>query len=300
MNRKTVTYSLAVIAIALSAALSASPAVAAKTVKVVAVGDIACRPGRPVTPNSCRHAQVADRVAALNPDSLWLAGDSQYENGELANYQRSFNVSWGRFSNIWRPVPGNHEYYSNDAWGFFDFFGAAAGPDRRGYYSFKVGNWKVIALNTNCDRIGCGFASKQNRWLRRELKRNKNKCVAAITHHPVVSSGRYGANPIAAPLFKELRKARVDFAVAGHEHLYERLRPTLEDGRPSSRRGMRTFITGAGGKSLYEFRKVVPASVSRKNDAYGVVEFTLGDGGYKWRFVDEFGNSFDRGSARCR
>lgn len=297
---KTVTYPLALIAIALGSAFSVPSAVAAPAVKVAAVGDIACRPGRPETANTCRHAKVADRVAALNPDSLWLAGDSQYENGEFANYQQSFGVSWGRFAPIWRPVPGNHEYYSNGAWGFFDYFGAAAGPDRRGYYSFTLGSWKVVAINTNCDRVACGFNSKQNRWLRRELKRAKNECVAAITHHPVISSGRYGANPMAKPLFKELRKARVEFAVAGHEHLYERLMPTLEDGRPSKRRGMPTFITGAGGKNLYEFRNVVPASAYRKVDAFGVVEFTLSKGRYSWRFVDEFGASFDRGSARCR
>lgn len=297
--KRLVRYSLLIAAAASTAVVFAAPA-SAKTYKVVSIGDIACRPGLPVTPTECRHAQVADRVAALKPDSLWLTGDVQYQSGELGNFQQSFNVSWGRFSKIWRPVPGNHEYFSNGAWGFFDFFGAAAGPGRRGFYSFRLGNWKVIALNTNCDKIRCDYSSAQNSWLRRELRRNRNKCVAAITHHPITSSGLHGANPLVAPLFKELRKARVDFITAGHEHNYERLAPVFEDGRLNRRKGIPTFIVGTGGRSLYEFGSIKSASAFRKSDAFGVAEFTLGKRGYKWRFVDEFGSSFDRGSARCR
>lgn len=290
-----------VLAVALLSVFVASAGTArAETKRVVAVGDIACPPTFAVTATTCRHAAVADRVAALRPDGLFIPGDIQYPKGEIENFRQSFDVSWGRFSKIWRPAPGNHEYYTPGAAGYFDYFGAAAGPDRRGYYSFNIGAWHVVSLNTNCKIVGCGFNSAQNKWLRRDLARTRRKCVAAIVHHPLLSSSKHGRNPIVRPLFRELRKAKADLVLAGHDHSYERFAPVVETGKVSERRGIRSFVVGTGGYGHYGFDRLLPASRKAITGNFGVLDLRLRERSYSWRFVNEFGSVLDRGKARCR
>lgn len=268
--------------------------------KIVAVGDIACPPDLPTTATTCRHAQVANRIATLKPQNLWLLGDIQYQFGELENFRASFEPNFGQFRSIWRPAPGNHEYATLGASGYFDFFGAAAGPNRRGYYSFNIGKWHIAALNTNCAKIDCRYQSPQMKWLRADLRRNRTNCMAAFMHHPFKSSSRHGNTRAVGPLFKELRKAGTEFVLAGHDHAYERFAPILETGRASKQRGVASFVVGTGGKSLYAPNRPARHSEFLLSTRYGALEMQLGTRGYSWRFVDETGRSFDRGRAACR
>lgn len=272
----------------------------AQTKRVAVVGDIACPPYDPVTATSCQQAAVADRVAALRPDSLFIPGDVQYPKGEIENFRQSFAPTWGRFSKIWRPAPGNHEYATPGASGYYDFFGSAAGPGRRGYYSFDLGDWHVVSLNTNCKFVSCASRSAQGRWLKRDLARSRNKCVAAIAHHPLLSSGHHGNNKAVRPLFKQLRMARADLVFFGHDHHYERFAPVAETGRVDFRDGIRSFVVGTGGKSLYELEKILPQSRKAIADSFGVLDLRLSERGFIWRFVSVSGSVLDRGKARCR
>lgn len=271
----------------------------AATKKVVAVGDIACAPGSVTTNAACRHREVADLAKRLRPDSVWLLGDIQYPRGTLPEFRNGFGASWGEHRRSWQPTPGNHEYETPGAAGYYEFFGDRAGPMRRGWYSFELGNWHVVSLNSNCDVISCAFMSMQRRWLRRDLRSSDKKCVAAFWHHPRFSSGQHGANEMVSGLFRELRKARVEFLLTGHDHGYERFVPMTESGKPR-RDGVRQFVAGTGGGSMRRSNAPVPGSRFLKAETFGVLEMKLGSVRYDWRYVDEAGASFDAGSARCR
>lgn len=168
---------------------------------IVAAGDIACAPEDPGFNNSlgtadrCQMAATANLVASANPDLVLPLGDNQYERGELANYQASYQPTWGKFDAISRPVPGNHEYYGpgKDAADYFDYFGQLAGDRQKGYYSYDQGDWHFIALNSNCQYIGgCEMGSAQQEWLRQDLAENNKVCTLAYWHHPLYSSGVHG------------------------------------------------------------------------------------------------------------
>ncbi len=274
---------------------------------VALAGDIACDPasssfnGGLGTHNRCRQAAVAD----LMPDGRYAAvlpvGDTQYEDATLKKFLGSYALSWGRLKDITRPVPGNHEYRTPGAAGYFDYFGAAAGRRSRGYYSFDVGAWHVVALNSNCAAVGgCGTGSPQKRWLRADLEANTSRCTLAYWHHPRFSSGRHGNTTAVAPLYRALYRAGADVVVAGHDHSYERFARLTPRGTLDRERGIRSFVVGTGGKEHYEFPDVKPHSRARNADTFGVLELVLRPRGYDWRFVPEAGKSFtDTGSASC-
>lgn len=271
----------------------------AATKKVVAVGDIACARGASTTDTTCRHREVSDLTARLNPDSVWLLGDIQYPRGSLADFRAGFDERWNVHRNVWRPTPGNHEYETPGAAGYYEYFGDRAGPKRRGWYSFELGDWHVVSLNSNCDVISCAFMSMQQRWLRRDLRSNDKKCVAAFWHHPRFSSGQHGANEMVSGLFRELRKARVEFLLTGHDHGYERFAPMTERGK-LGRNGVRQFVAGTGGGSMRRSNAPVAGSRYLKAETFGVLEMKLRSGRYDWRYIEESRMSFDAGTARCR
>jgi 3',5'-cyclic AMP phosphodiesterase CpdA len=267
---------------------------------LVAAGDIACAPGQRRSAVTCRHADTAALAERLAPDVLVPLGDIQYETGQLRAFRASYDPTWGRLLDVTRPVPGNHEYYGN-ATGYFTYFGRRAGPGRRGWYSFDLGDWHVVALNSNCNRVGCGRGSAQERWLRADLARNARRCTLAVMHHPRFSSGFHGDYPPVAPLWKALEDARADVVLAGHDHDYERFDRRLADGRLNRERGLRSFVVGTGGKSLRAFRRIKPGSLRRNASVFGVLEMTLRTDGYAFRFVGLPGaRVVDAGTGRCR
>ena len=292
MNRLLLTIGMILVMLPVTAANAA-------TKTVVAVGDIACTASAPVTPTTCHQREVAALAQRLKPDSTWLLGDIQYPQASLEDLSSSFGPAWSMHKRKWRPTPGNHEYYTKQADGYYDFFGAAAGAQNRGWYSFELGDWHVVSLNSNCDVINCAFASMQMRWLRRDLRQNDKQCVAAFWHHPRFSSGDHGANAMVSGLFRELRKARVEFVLTGHDHVYERFAPMTESGAVR-RRGVRQFVAGTGGMALRPPRQPINGSRYFSTSTFGVLELKLRRDRYRWRFVTEAGDSRDRGAARCR
>jgi hypothetical protein len=276
-------------------------------VVVAAAGDIACHTGDPGyndgngTPTRCRMRWTAELLTRIRPDAVLALGDLQYPHGALSDFRTSYALTWGRLRSITRPAPGNHEYATPEAAGYFAYFGPKAGNPRRGYYSFDLGAWHLIALNSNCGHVrGCDGRSPQMRWLRADLRAHRNRCVLAYWHHPRFSSGPHGNERLMAVIFDGLYRANADVVLSGHDHDYERFAPQGPLGRANARRGIRTFVVGTGGHSLYGWRQIKPNSRARDNSTFGVLKLTLFPSRYEWEFIPERGGNFtDRGSAAC-
>jgi acid phosphatase type 7 len=227
-------------------------------------------------------------------------GDNVYEDGRLDEFQRCYAPSWGFARSRTKPAPGNHEYHTEYAAGYFAYFGRRAGDPARGWYSYRLGRWHVIVLNSNCDHVGgCGRGSPQERWLRRTLAAARATCTLAYWHHARFSSGdKHGSSPATADFWNALYDAGADIVLSGHNHVYERFAPQTPAGRPAPRRGIRAFVVGTGGADLYGFGPPQPNSRARLA-AHGVLALTLGRGRYSWRFLDVRGGVRDAGSAPC-
>jgi hypothetical protein len=268
---------------------------------LVAAGDIACPPGEATTSTTCRQGETAALIDRLAPAVVAAAGDLQYPGGELDNFRLAYGPSWGRFRARTRPAPGNHEWVTPGGAGYFAYFGSRAGSPGRGWYSYDVGTWHVVVLNSNCAEVGCAPGSAQERWLRTDLARHRSDCTLAYWHHPRFSSGPHGNEDAVAPLWRALERAGADLVLSGHDHSYERFRAQTSTGRASPN-GMVEFVVGTGGVSNYGFLLPRPNSLVRRSPAFGVLQLTLGKGAYAWRFVSVPGISFfrDSGTGRCR
>ena len=262
-------------------------------VRIAAAGDISL--------NSLgAQRQTSDLIGEAGVAAVLVLGDTQYPNGELANFKAYYDPTWGRFKAITEPSPGNHEYYSDGAEGYYAYFGDRAGDPTKGYYSFDLGEWHLISLNSNCGDVGCGATSPQLTWLKADLAANTRKCVLAYWHHPRFSSGAtHGNNPSMGPFWDALYQARVDVVLNGHEHIYERFHPQTPAALPDAA-GIRQFTVGTGGANLYAIDSIQPNSAVRYNGAHGVLALTLAPDSYHWKFLPVAPATFtDTGSAVC-
>ena len=283
----------------------ASDAVAAPL--MVAVGDIACRPGlrrrgafgEPRLALGCHQAAIAALAGRLRPAAIAVLGDAQYDRGTGAEFAASFARTWGRLRARLRPAVGNHEYLTAGASAYFRYFGAAAASPN-GYYSYDLGAWHVVVLNSNCAFVSCTAGSAQESWLRADLAAHPARCTLAYWHHPRFNSGFHGNDLAVAPLWNALYSAGADLVLTGHDHDYERFAPQNSAGRRDPLHGMREFVVGTGGKDLGPLRAVRPTSERRDNRTFGVLALTLRPAGYSWRFVPETGGRFrDAGGGSC-
>jgi hypothetical protein len=260
---------------------------------LIAAGDIAsCASG-----GDERTADLLDRL----PGTVVTLGDNAYQNGTPGEFASCFAPSWGRHRDRIRPAPGNHDYATRGAAGYFGYFGAAAGEPSRGYYSYDLGSWHIVALNSNCWAVGgCHAGSQQERWLRADLAANPRACTLAYWHHARFSSGPHGSDTTTAALFQALYDAGADVVLAGHDHIYERFAPQDPHGGVAPGRGIRQFVVGTGGRSLYAVGARRPNSEVAQGHTFGVLKLTLRASVYEWEFVPIVGAAFrDSGSAGC-
>jgi hypothetical protein len=244
-------------------------------------------------------AKVVDGVIAENPDAVvFTLGDNAYPNGSADDYKSFYEPTWGRFKSRTHPIPGNHEYQTPNASAYFEYFGSAAGEMGKGYYSYDLGAWHIVALNSEIDMRP---SSRQTTWLKKDLAATKKDCILAYWHRPRFSSGPYGDAKDTAPLWKLLYAAGAEVVLSGHEHYYERFAPLDGDGKPDEVSGIREFIIGTGGVSLYDFKEIHASSEVRDNHSYGVMKFVLHDHGYQWDFIPAEGSPLhDQGRGECR
>ncbi len=262
---------------------------------VIAVGDIAdC--------GSEGDEATAKLVGGIHGTVLTL-GDNAYPDGSAEDFEECYDPAWGRFKDRTRPSPGNHEYHTENAEGYFGYFGKAAGDPSKGYYSYDLGDWHLIALNSNCQEVGCGASSRQVGWLKEDLAANDGKrCTLAYMHHPRFSSGEeHGNTYYVKPLWEALHEAGADVVLSAHEHNYERFAPREPGGRADPEGGIRQFVVGTGGgKGTYPIGDPIPHSEVHDDDTYGVLKLALRAESYEWRFMPAEGGAFtDVGNARC-
>ena len=258
---------------------------------ITAAGDIA-HEGEPDTPQE----QTARLVLSIDPTAALTLGDNQYPDGGLADFMASYDPTWGRFKNITRPVPGNHDYHTEGADGYFDYFGRRAHRGNGGYYSFDLGAWHLVAVNSGPGSISEG----QLDWIRRDLRHSHATCELAYWHHPRWSSGTtHGSAEGMADLWQVLFKQGVDVVLNGHEHNYERFALLSPSGQRAPHTGIREFVVGTGGAGSYPFGDPIPGSQKRITDVFGVLRMTLHDDGYDWAFVTTNGGAQDHGRHGC-
>ncbi|MGH9176177.1 MAG: metallophosphoesterase family protein [Vicinamibacterales bacterium] len=254
-----------------------------QTATLIAVGDI----GQCGSPAVAQTARLADGIEG----QVVLAGDLAYPHGSMRNFIECFDPDWGSNRRRWRPVPGNHEYETPFAAGYFQYFGEAAGI---GHYAFRAGDWLVLMLNSNVD---AGPGSAQYEFARGELVANRGACAMAVWHHPLFSSGPNGPSLFMRELWSLLQGSGVDVIVAAHEHFYERFGKQDTVGR-SDPGGIRQFIVGTGGARLYNFQRMAANSQARIA-AHGVLRLTLNPASYDWAFIDITGSVADAGADSC-
>lgn len=236
--------------------------------------------------------------------TVFAAGDLAYESGSAEQFSLCYDPTWGRHRSRTLPVVGNHEYGSPTASAYFTYFGDAAGEPGAGWYATRVGEWRVIVLDSNCFGPGgsCEAGSTQEQWLRATLAADREtKCTLAIMHHARFSSGaKHGSATEVEPLWSALYDNDVDLVVSGHEHLYERFAPQTPQGALDLARGIREIVVGTGGRSLYEFATPLPNSEARDNTSFGVLKLELWSDRYAWSFIGVPGSTFiDEGTGIC-
>ncbi len=277
-----------------AAAITVGPPPAAAPATLIAAGDIA----------SCRSGgdERTERLLRRLRGTIAVLGDSVYDRGTKGEYRRCYARSWGRHRHRTRPALGNHEYGVPRAAGYFRYFGWRAGAPPTGWYSYRLGRWRVFVLNTNCvRRVRCGKGSPQYRWLRANLRRTRTRCVLAYGHHPRYSSGPEGGSRPVQPLWRLLYEHRVELYLSGHSHNYERFDPRDARARTSWRRGVRQFVIGTGGRSHDRVLFPPRASRVRADRTFGVLVLRLYPGRYTWRFMPVAGRTFtDSGRAHCK
>lgn len=275
--------------------------------KVAAAGDVSCSStdgnynGGNGTSSACKMKATSDLLFGAGYSKILALGDLQYEDGQLANFNSAYNPTWGRVKASTAPVPGNHEYHLAGASGYFSYFGGSAGDPAKGYYSYDVGDWHIVALNSNCSSIGgCGAGSAQETWLRADLAAHPAKCTLAYWHHPRFSSGSHGNNTNYDAFWRALDDYDADVVLNGHDHIYERFHRQSPDA-VSTTDGIREFVVGTGGMNQSSINTVRANSAVRSAGTFGVLELTLNSHSYDWNFRPIAGQSLsDSGSTACR
>ncbi len=281
-----------------------APAAEAQDPVIAAAGDIACAPGDPVTAVRCHQQATSDLLVGAGLAVVLPLGDIQYNSASLSNILAVYDPTWGRVKSISRPIIGNHE---GSGTGYFDYFngvGVADGPAGvrgKGWYSFDVGTWHLVALNSNCDDVECTAGSEQEQWLRADLAAHPTSCTLAYWHHARYSSGHDDDNTFMQPLWEALDDAGAEIVLSGHSHNYERVAPVDRNGTINQAEGMRQFVVGTGGAFFTGgLGSRIPQSEVVQGDTFGVLFLTLHPTSYDWRFVPEAGKTFaDSGSAAC-
>lgn len=266
---------------------------------VLAAGDIAdCNRKPAIRSGAEQTARLIEQQLALDPAARVLTlGDNTYPVGKPEEFRNCYDPTWGRFKDKTWPTAGNHDYAQPNALAYYQYFGEAAGPERRGYYVRQLGNWQIIALNSN---LNAEQMQQQLSWLKEQLEDSRASCRLAFWHHPVFSSGGHGSNQKMLPFWQLLADAGTELVLAGHDHDYERFAPLNRNGERDDVRGIRSLVVGTGGATLTPMFFAKSSTEVRDNSTFGVVRLKLGSNDYEWEFLPVEQNGFrDHGKGSC-
>jgi hypothetical protein len=279
-----------------------SPRIPDGSITVAAAGDIACPPTdsdfEGEEASECQQHATAALLA--DADAVVVLGDLQYPDGTLRTFELGYDPTWGRYADKTYPAPGNHEYHVDGATGYFDYWATKGRPTGggSGYYSFDLGSWHLVALNSECDAVPCEEGSPQNDFLERDLMGTSQPCLLAFWHHPLFNSGATHGDSVpsgAGAFWDDLIAVGADIVLNGHEHNYQRYGKQTGAGRPASH-GIRQFVVGTGGKALYPLlEEKDPNFEAGHASDFGVLKLHLGEGAYSWEFVGIDGALLDSG-----
>ena len=277
---------------------------------IAAAGDIACDPqdsgfnGGNGSTTRCHEKYTGAQLAAGGYAAVLPLGDEQYECGGAAAFAQSYDPAWGPVKPITYPAIGNHEYNTSggtdcgtNANGYFGYFGAAAGDPTKGYYSYDIGTWHLIALNSNCGQVSCKAGSAQETWLASDLATHPNTCTLAYFHHPLFSAGPTTKTTV-LPFWNDLYASHADVVLNGHKHNYERL-TKLDPSGKADPNGIREIVAGTGGENHSITSTLYPGTEASDGSHFGILELTLHPAGYDWQFVSDAGSVIDSGSDTC-
>jgi acid phosphatase type 7 len=308
MSARVVTGTFSVLALLLTGLVAAAPGTAESASGPGVKASVADRgAGRAADPVLVGAGDIAssgtgDSATASLVDAIagtvFTVGDNVYDSGTAAQFTSYYAPTWGRFKARTRPAPGNHDYVTSGASAYYSYFGSLVGPSGRGYYSYDLGNWHVVSLNSE---VPASTGSAQETWLRADLAASTRPCTLAYWHRPLFTSGaNHGPSPETRPLFQALYDHGAEVVVTGHNHQYERFAPMNPAGTVDSARGVREFVVGTGGAAFYPFGSVQPNSQVRNSSTFGVLKLTLHQDGYTWAFVPQAGRTFtDGGTGSC-
>lgn len=243
--------------------------------------------------------EATAKLLDVTPGTVFTLGDNVYSSGTAAQFTQCYDPTWGRHKARTKPAPGNHDYNTSGASGYYGYFGDLAGPAGRGYYSFDLGDWHIVSLNSE---VSMSAGSAQETWLRADLAASTKQCTLAYWHKPRFSSGtNHGSLSSAQPLWQALYDFHAELILNGHEHNYERFAPQTPTGAADPTNGIREIVAGTGGESHYNDEGTpLPNSEVFNGTTYGVLKLTLGSGTYTWQFVPVAGQTFtDSGSGTC-
>jgi hypothetical protein len=268
---------------------------------IAAAGDIACIPGASATTSACQQQATANLLTSRSFAAILTLGDNQYDVGALTQFQNSYDSTWGKVKALTHPESGNHEYETANASGYYSYFGSAAGDATKGYYSYDIGSWHIIALNSNCSNIGgCQSGSAEEQWLRADLAAHPATCTLAYWHHPRFSSGGDGNNVALQPLWQALYDYHADLVLNGHTHDYERFAPQAPNQAADPTHGIREFVVGTGGEDHGSLSSTDTNTEVNNSNTFGILQLTLHASSYDWQFTPAAGGTFtDSGSAPC-
>jgi hypothetical protein len=234
------------------------------------------------------------------PGTVFTAGDNAYPDGTAAQFRDCYGPTWGRFLDRTRAAAGNHDWVTKGLAGYLGYFGAAGAPDGKSWYSYDLGTWHIVVLDSDCSSVGgCGADSAQGKWLAADLKGSTARCTLAIWHQPRFTSGEHGNDKEVAPFWRALYDAGADLVINGHDHDYERFAPQDPDARADREKGIREFVVGTGGAALRTFPKIAANSELRAAVAHGVIRLVLHRSSYEWTFIPTSGDFGDSGTAPC-
>ena len=289
------TMASAMVLASMAAVLTAVPGVTqTQTVTLVGAGDIA----------GCdfKADRKTARLLGKIRGTVFTLGDNVYLDGTRAQFHNCYDPTWGNYKKRTKPSVGDQDYATSGAKPYFDYFRWRAGKPTRGYYSYDLETWHIVALNSNCKEVGgCEWKSAQGRWLRRDLANHQARCTLAYFHHPLYASGSNYDSPKVKPFWHILYNHHAEVILSGHAHRYERFARITPSGERSSARGIRQFIVGTGGAPGGSQKGPdEPRVQAKKVDAPGVLKLDLGSGFYQWKFVPVAGRNYtDSGRARC-
>jgi hypothetical protein len=276
---------------------------------IAAAGDIGCAANDPSfnnlngTATACRSKFTEALIQnVIKPLVLLPLGDEQYNSGSPTDFAASYGKTWGNSMGISRPVVGNHEYGTSKASGYFNYFGSTlAGTSDKGYYSYDIGAWHMVAINTECTRIdgavGCAVGSPQEKWLKADLAAHPNKCTLVYGHRPRWASSSFASADI-DPLIVDMVAGGVDLYLTGHAHSYERFAPQDANGAANGN-GLTQLTVGTGGAFYTGTGTIAANSIVRAKNLYGVEKLVLHPTSWDYSFVPENSSFGDTGTGTC-